>query len=122
MLKTKPPAVLIRWRRAPVATSHSRTVPSASPVATTSCAGPSTTGHAHSLCPDKTWRTCPVAGSHSRTVPSLEPVTSTSRPWTTANTRPVWPCSVRSGRPLTVPHMSTPPSSPPIASVPPSGP
>ena len=64
--------------RSPVATSHSRTVPSSLPVASVLPSGLNATDHTEPVWPvsggaDAGW---PVATSHSRTVPSSLPVAS----------------------------------------------
>ena len=81
----------------PVAGSHSRTVPSAPPVASDAAVRGRTPPPPPGRCGrSAAGRGRPVAGSHSRTVPSPPPVASTPavrRRHATAITGPVWPVS-----------------------------
>ena len=109
----------------PVATSHSRTVPSSLPLARVLPSGLNATEQTASVWPVSGlpigW---PVATSHNRTVPSSLPLARVlpSGLNATETTLPVWPVSgLPIWRPVATSHSRTVPSALPLARVLPSG-
>ena len=108
---------------APVAGSHSRTVPSSPAEASCRPSGLNATANTRPSWPVRVACPAPVAGSHSRTVPS-PPAEASCRPSglnATACTRPWWPVRVACPAPVAGSHSRTVPSSPAEASCRPSG-
>src|SRR5262249_50617442 len=81
--------------------SHSRTVPSSLPLATSCPSAESATVQTRPLCPRNVPSSRPPFTSHSRTVPSWLPLASSAPLALRASPRtpPVWPYSVVNSRP-----------------------